>query len=129
PAVVVPGLSAGPRSQVFPARPRQTTRWTENPRLLPFGLRGDQVDLPGLAGVDPASVPAFTEACAGPGVGGERAARDVGGPPAAVVARLFRLLVGRWRTATRALGVPGGDRGRMPAGGRAGGLLGVAART
>ena len=34
PAVVVPGLSAGDRSQVFPARPRQTTRWTENPRLL-----------------------------------------------------------------------------------------------
>jgi DNA helicase II / ATP-dependent DNA helicase PcrA len=64
PAVVVPGLSAGPRSQIFPARPRQTTRWTENPRLLPFGLRGDQGDLPGLAGLDPASVRAFTEACA-----------------------------------------------------------------
>ena len=64
PAVVVPGLSAGPRSQLFPARPRQTTRWTENPRLLPFGLRGDQGDLPGLAGLDPTSVRAFTEACA-----------------------------------------------------------------
>jgi DNA helicase II / ATP-dependent DNA helicase PcrA len=64
PAVVVPGLSAGPRSQIFPARPRQTTRWTENPRLLPFGLRGDQGDLPGLAGLDPASLRAFTEACA-----------------------------------------------------------------
>jgi len=64
PAVVVPGLSAGPRSQIFPARPRQTTRWTENPRLLPFGLRGDQGDLPGLAGLDPASVRAFTGACA-----------------------------------------------------------------
>ena len=63
-AVVVPGLSAGDRSQVFPARPRQTTRWTENPRLLPFGLRGDQADLPGLAGLDPASVRSFTEACA-----------------------------------------------------------------
>ncbi len=62
-AVVVPGLSAGDRSQVFPARPRQTTRWTENPRLLPFGLRGDQVDLPGLAGLDPASVRSFTETC------------------------------------------------------------------
>jgi DNA helicase-2/ATP-dependent DNA helicase PcrA len=64
PAVVVPGLSAGPRSQIFPARPRQTTRWTENSRLLPFGLRGDRGDLPGLAGLDPASVRAFTEACA-----------------------------------------------------------------
>ena len=63
PAVVVPGLSAGDRSQIFPARPRQTTRWTDNPRLLPFGLRGDQADLPGLAGLDAASVRAFTEAC------------------------------------------------------------------
>jgi DNA helicase II / ATP-dependent DNA helicase PcrA len=64
PAVVVPGLSAGPRSQIFPARPRQTTRWTENPRLLPFDLRGDRGDLPGLAGLGPASVRAFTESCA-----------------------------------------------------------------
>ncbi len=63
-AVVVPGLSAGDRSQVFPARPRQTTRWTDNPRLLPFGLRGDHADLPGLDGLDPASVRSFTDACA-----------------------------------------------------------------
>ena len=62
-AVVVPGLSAGDRSQVFPARPRQTTRWTDNPRLLPFGLRGDEADLPALAGVDPVSVRSFAEAC------------------------------------------------------------------
>ena len=62
-AVVVPGLSAGDRSQVFPARPRQTTRWTDNPRLLPFGLRGDEADLPALAGLDPASIRSFAEAC------------------------------------------------------------------
>jgi DNA helicase-2/ATP-dependent DNA helicase PcrA len=63
-AVLVPGLSAGDRSQIFPARPRQTTRWTDNPRLLPFSLRGDEGDLPALAGLDPASVRSFTEGCA-----------------------------------------------------------------
>ena len=62
-AVVVPGLSAGDRSQVFPARPRQTTRWTDNPRLLPFPLRGDAADLPVLDGLDTPSIRAFTQSC------------------------------------------------------------------
>jgi len=63
PAVIVPGLSAGAQSRVFPARPRSTTRWTENPRLLPFSLRGDAVDLPPLAGLSASELAAFTEAC------------------------------------------------------------------
>jgi len=62
-AVVVPGLSAGDRSQIFPARPRQTTRWPENPRLLPFGLRGDAADLPTLTGLDQESLKEFTQSC------------------------------------------------------------------
>jgi DNA helicase-2/ATP-dependent DNA helicase PcrA len=62
PAVFVPGFSAGEKAQLFPARPRVCTRWTENPRKLPFGLRGDAVDLPGLAGLDEASLEAFTRA-------------------------------------------------------------------
>jgi DNA helicase II / ATP-dependent DNA helicase PcrA len=62
-AVLVPGLSAGARAQVFPARPRQTTRWTENPRLLPFRLRGDAADLPALAGLDAESLARFAAAC------------------------------------------------------------------
>ena len=62
-AVVVPGMSGGAQGHVFPAKPRQTTRWTENARLLPFGLRGDSDDLPVLAGLDPASLGRFTEAC------------------------------------------------------------------
>jgi DNA helicase-2/ATP-dependent DNA helicase PcrA len=62
-AVVVPGLSAGPRASVFPAKPRVTTRWTENPRLLPFGLRGDAEDLPVLRDLTEASRDAFTRAC------------------------------------------------------------------
>lgn len=62
-AVIVPGLADGPKAHMFPARPRVTTRWTENPRLLPFGLRGDTADLPGLAGLDAGSLADFAEAC------------------------------------------------------------------
>ena len=63
PAVFVPGLAAGEKSQVFPARPRVSTRWTDNPRLIPFSLRGDAADLPALRGLDAASLAAFTDAC------------------------------------------------------------------
>jgi DNA helicase-2/ATP-dependent DNA helicase PcrA len=63
-AVFVPGLSAGPKSQIFPARPRLSSRWTDNPRLVPFWLRGDAADLPGLVGLDRASLDAFKQACA-----------------------------------------------------------------
>jgi DNA helicase-2/ATP-dependent DNA helicase PcrA len=63
PAVFVPGLAMGERSQVFPARPRVSTKWTDNARLLPFPLRGDAADLPVLRGLDAASVGSFTEAC------------------------------------------------------------------
>jgi DNA helicase-2/ATP-dependent DNA helicase PcrA len=62
-AVVVPGLAAGPRASVFPAKPRVTTRWTENPRLLPFPLRGDAEDLPVLRDLEEASREKFTGAC------------------------------------------------------------------
>jgi DNA helicase-2/ATP-dependent DNA helicase PcrA len=62
-AVIVPGLADGAQAHMFPARPRVTTRWTENPRLLPFGLRGDTADLPGLAGLDGESLSDFAEAC------------------------------------------------------------------
>jgi ATP-dependent DNA helicase UvrD/PcrA len=62
-AVVVPGLAAGPRASVFPAKPRVTTRWTENPRLLPFSLRGDADDLPALRDLTETSRDAFTRAC------------------------------------------------------------------
>jgi DNA helicase-2/ATP-dependent DNA helicase PcrA len=62
-AVVVPGLAAGARAQVFPAKPRVTTRWTENPRLLPFSLRGDADDLPVLRDLEEASRDAFARAC------------------------------------------------------------------
>lgn len=72
PAVVVPGLAGGAQSRVFPARPRVTTRWTENPRLLPFGLRGDAADLPALGGLEASELTAFTDACAAREIGEER---------------------------------------------------------
>jgi ATP-dependent DNA helicase UvrD/PcrA len=72
PAVFVPGLAAGERSQVFPARPRVSTRWTDNPRLIPFGLRGDAGDLPELLGLDASSLEAFTDACAARDLAEER---------------------------------------------------------
>ncbi|HTQ89955.1 MAG TPA: PD-(D/E)XK nuclease family protein, partial [Streptosporangiaceae bacterium] len=72
PAVFVPGLAVGDRSQVFPARPRVSTRWTDNPRLIPFGLRGDAGDLPELPGLDAASLEAFAERCAARDLSEER---------------------------------------------------------
>ena len=62
-AVVVPGLAAGARAQVFPAKPRVTTRWTENARLLPFSLRGDAADLPALPDLTQRSRDGFLSAC------------------------------------------------------------------
>jgi DNA helicase II / ATP-dependent DNA helicase PcrA len=63
PAVFIPGLAAGDRAQVFPARPRVSTKWTDNPRLIPFSLRGDAADLPDLRGLDAAALTAFAAAC------------------------------------------------------------------
>ncbi len=62
PVVFVPGLCAGDKAQLFPAKPRVSTRWTDNPRKLPFVLRGDAADLPGLAGLDAAAIDEFTSA-------------------------------------------------------------------
>jgi DNA helicase II / ATP-dependent DNA helicase PcrA len=62
-AVFVPGLAAGGQRHVFPAKPRVSTRWTDNARLLPFSLRGDAADLPALNGLSGADLDAFTAAC------------------------------------------------------------------
>jgi DNA helicase-2/ATP-dependent DNA helicase PcrA len=72
PAVFVPGLALGERSQVFPAKPRVSTRWTDNARLIPFVLRGDAGDLPVLRGLDSASLQEFSAACAARDLAEER---------------------------------------------------------
>ena len=71
-AVFVPGLAGGPQRNVFPAKPRVTTRWTENARLLPFGLRGDVADLPALAGLSAPELTEFNDACSARDLAEER---------------------------------------------------------
>jgi DNA helicase-2/ATP-dependent DNA helicase PcrA len=83
PAVLVPGLADGPQKHVFPARPRVTTRWTENARLLPFSLRGDAADLPALAGLQTAELAEFGAACAARDMAEERRLCYVAGTRAA----------------------------------------------
>ncbi|MFD0683102.1 ATP-dependent helicase [Actinomadura fibrosa] len=70
PVVVVPGLSfvpqknGGPaKGSIFPSPPQNATRWTANPRVLPFPLRGDRADLPALAGLEKDDLTAFEQAC------------------------------------------------------------------
>jgi DNA helicase II / ATP-dependent DNA helicase PcrA len=63
PVVAIPGLAAGASSSLFPARPKASTAWTANSRLLPFPLRGDAEDLPRLAGLGAESARAFQAAC------------------------------------------------------------------
>ncbi|GAA3943064.1 ATP-dependent DNA helicase AdnB [Actinomadura viridis] len=71
PVVIVPGLSFAPRKDggpakgsVFPSPPQGATRWTANPRVLPFMLRGDRADLPDLRGLEKDDLAAFDAACA-----------------------------------------------------------------
>jgi len=92
PAVFVPGLAEGAQGHIFPARPKLTTRWTENPRLLPFGLRGDAADLPALAGLDAGSLASFADACADRELAEERRLGYV----AATRAAFFLACTGYW---------------------------------
>ena len=62
-AVFVPGMAGGAQRHVFPAKPRVSTRWTDNARLLPFSLRGDSADLPVLTGLSGSELTDFTGAC------------------------------------------------------------------
>ncbi|MCF6467527.1 ATP-dependent helicase [Nonomuraea sp. MG754425] len=70
PVVVVPGLSQLVSSKgtiaigsIFPATPVMNSRWTENPRKLPYALRGDVADLPRLSGLSKEELAAFDEHC------------------------------------------------------------------
>ncbi|HEY2508434.1 MAG TPA: ATP-dependent DNA helicase [Streptosporangiaceae bacterium] len=85
PAVFVPGLADGAQRHVFPAKPRVTTRWTENARLLPFILRGDVADLPSLSGLTPGELAAFNEACGARDMAEERRLAYVAATRAAYV--------------------------------------------
>ncbi|WP_449063902.1 UvrD-helicase domain-containing protein [Planomonospora algeriensis] len=70
PVVIVPGMSqvlsktgTPTVGTIFPARPVVSPRWTENPRKLPYPLRGDASDLPRLAGLAREELAEFDERC------------------------------------------------------------------
>ncbi|MEV0422016.1 UvrD-helicase domain-containing protein [Streptosporangium canum] len=70
PVVVIPGMSqalskAGTLTvgTMFPARPTTSPKWTDNPRKLPYPLRGDASDLPRLGGLSKEELAEFDERC------------------------------------------------------------------
>ncbi len=106
--VVVPGLSFTPQKDgkpgtgsIFPARPAGSgTRWTANPRMIPFPLRGDRRDLPELLGLTKEDLAAFEQACSDRDVREERRLAYV------AVTRASHLLVAtgyRWGAASKPL--------------------------
>ncbi|GII29639.1 ATP-dependent helicase [Planotetraspora mira] len=107
PVVVVPGLSqlttqkgGLARGSVFPATPVTNSRWTENPRKLPYPLRGDKADLPVLAGLDKEALADFDERCRDRDLMEERRLAYV------AVTRAHHLLIAsgyRWGGSTKAL--------------------------
>ncbi|WP_440068526.1 UvrD-helicase domain-containing protein [Streptosporangium sp. OZ121] len=107
PVVVVPGLSqalskAGTLTvgTMFPARPTTSPKWTENPRKLPYPLRGDASDLPELAGLAKEELADFDERCRDRDLLEERRLAYV------AVTRAHYLLIAsgyRWGTAAKPL--------------------------
>jgi ATP-dependent DNA helicase UvrD/PcrA len=105
--VVVPGLGYAPlkngspgKGSIFPSPPQRSSKWTTNPRMLPFALRGDAGDLPRLDGLDKDQLAAFDEACA------ERDLREERRLAYVAVTRARSLLIAtgyRWGSATRPL--------------------------
>ncbi|MFI6632101.1 ATP-dependent helicase [Nonomuraea fuscirosea] len=107
PIVVVPGLSQLVSSKgtiatgsMFPATPVMNSRWTENPRKLPYALRGDAADLPRLGGLSKEELAAFDEQCRERDLMEERRLAYV-----AVTRAHYHLIASgyRWGTATKPL--------------------------
>ncbi|MFG1704069.1 ATP-dependent helicase [Nonomuraea sp. M3C6] len=107
PIVVVPGLSQLVSSKgtiatgsMFPATPVMNSRWTENPRKLPYSLRGDAPDLPRLSGLSKEELGAFDELCRDRDLMEERRLAYV-----AVTRAHYHLIASgyRWGTATKPL--------------------------
>ncbi|MGI5287113.1 ATP-dependent helicase [Nonomuraea polychroma] len=107
PIVVVPGLSQLVSSKgtittgsIFPATPVMNSRWTENPRKLPYALRGDAADLPRLGGLSKEELAVFDEHCRERDLMEERRLAYV-----AVTRAHYHLIASgyRWGTATKPL--------------------------
>ncbi|NRQ37182.1 ATP-dependent helicase [Nonomuraea sp. NN258] len=107
PVVVVPGLSQLVSSKgtiatgsIFPATPVTNSRWTDNPRKLPYPLRGDAADLPRLSGLTKEDLLVFDELCRDRDLMEERRLAYV-----AVTRAHYHLIASgyRWGTATKPL--------------------------
>ncbi|MFD9940729.1 UvrD-helicase domain-containing protein [Nonomuraea sp. NPDC059023] len=107
PVVVVPGLSQLISSKgtiatgsMFPATPVTNSRWTDNPRKLPYPLRGDVADLPRLGGLSKEELTAFDERCRARDLMEERRLAYV-----AVTRAHYHLIASgyRWGSATKPL--------------------------
>ncbi|GAA4230122.1 DNA helicase-2/ATP-dependent DNA helicase PcrA [Streptosporangium album] len=107
PVVVIPGMSqalskAGTLTvgTMFPARPTTSPKWTDNPRKLPYPLRGDASDLPRLSGLGKEELAEFDERCRERDLLEERRLAYV------AVTRAHYLLIAsgyRWGSATKPL--------------------------
>ncbi|WP_435107594.1 ATP-dependent helicase [Nocardiopsis synnemataformans] len=62
PVVVVPGVSGGKYSPLFPTSLSEGDMWIKGEHLLPYRLRGDRQNLPELLAVDKKGIDAFKEA-------------------------------------------------------------------
>ncbi|PSK97376.1 DNA helicase-2/ATP-dependent DNA helicase PcrA [Murinocardiopsis flavida] len=62
PLVVVPGLSGGKTSPLFPTRARDAGGWAAKEQKLPYPLRGDSAGLPRIEDLDKAALDRFKEA-------------------------------------------------------------------
>ena len=62
PVVFVPGISAGKRAPLFPAKARDSLAWVKAEHLLPYPLRGDRASLPTLSGVTKEDIAEFKTA-------------------------------------------------------------------
>jgi DNA helicase II / ATP-dependent DNA helicase PcrA len=106
--VAIPGLVFNPTKEgapgpgsVFPARPQSSSRWTTNARTLPYPLRGDRADLPGLPGLQKDDIETFNAATS------ERDVREERRLAYVAVTRAKHLLIAtgyRWGTSSRPLG-------------------------
>ncbi|MBR8741377.1 ATP-dependent helicase, partial [Nocardiopsis sp. MG754419] len=62
PVVFLPGVSAGKRAPLFPAKARDSLAWVKADHLLPYPLRGDRAGLPALRGVEKEDIAEFKAA-------------------------------------------------------------------